>query len=116
MAIAGIFKNAIASEVGNTFTSVYTAPSTPTAKTSYLIECDIACTEDSGVQISVKLTKGDGSSAYVVKNAPVPVGSAIQVIDGQKIVLMPGDSLDVKCETSGSTVDVILSLVEDVNI
>jgi LysM repeat protein len=116
MAIAGIFKNAIASEVGNTFTSVYTAPMTPTAQTSYLIECDIACTGDSGVQISVKLTKADASFAYVVKNAPVPVGSAIQVIDGQKIVLMPGDSLDVKCETPGNTVDVILSLVEDVNI
>jgi hypothetical protein len=113
MAIAGIFKNAIAVGVSNTLTSVYTAP---TAKTSYLIECDIACTGDSGVQISVKLSKADGSSAYVVKSAPVPVGSSIQVIDGQKIVLMPGDSLKVKCETPGSTVDVILSLVEDVNI
>lgn len=116
MAIAGIFKNAIAHEVGNSFTSVYTAPTTPTAQTSYLIECDIACTGDSGVQITVKLTKADESFAYIVKNAPVPVGSAIQVIDGQKIVLMPGDSLDVKCETPGSKVDVILSLVEDVNI
>lgn len=113
MAIAGLFKNAIATVTGEQYTSIYTAP---TGKTSYLIECDIACVEDSGVQVSVKLVKSDLSSAHVVKNAPVPVGSAIQVIDGQKIVLEAGDSLQVKCETSGSSVDVILSLVEDVNI
>jgi len=114
MAIAGNFKNAIAT-VADTdgFVAVYTAP---VDKTSYVIECDIACLESSGVQGSVRLQKADTSTAHIVKSAPVPVGSAIQVIDGQKIVLEPGDALEVKCETTSSSVDVVVSLVEDVNI
>lgn len=114
MAIAGNFKNAIAniSDVDG-FVAVYTAP---VDKTSYIIECDVACTSNSGVQVSVRLQKADTSTAHIVKDAPVPVGSAIQVIDGQKVVLEAGDSLEVKCETASSTVDVVVSLVEDVNI
>lgn len=116
------FKNAIRSNVGygtgasGTFTEIYKAPSAPVAKTSYLIECDVACLDSSGVQVSVKLVKSGGTEAHVVKNAPVPSGSSIQVIDGQKIVLEPGDALQVKCETVGKAVDVIVSLVEDVNL
>jgi hypothetical protein len=110
--MVAIFKNAISANVGNTLTTVYTAP---VGKSSYLIECDVACLDSSGVQISVVLAKLGGSSAHVVKNAPVPTGSSIQVISGQKIVLEPGDSLKVKCETPGQSVDVVLSLVEDVN-
>ena len=109
-----LFKNAIAT-VGDTLTTVYTAPLSPVAKATYLIECDIACLDNSGVQVSVVLVKTNAASAYVVKNAPVPTGSSIQVISGQKIVLEPGDALKVKCETADKSVDVVLSLVEDVN-
>jgi hypothetical protein len=127
MSIAGQFKNAIRSGVGKNqttnsdgittlindgFTTIYTTPST---FASYVIECDIACVGDSGVQVSVRVKKSDGTKAHVVKSAPVPVGSSIQIIDGQKLVLEAGDSLEVTCETAGESVDVIVSLVENVN-
>lgn len=112
MAQLGIFKNAIKNNIGNSFTTIYTAPA---LKTSYILECDIASTGNTGVQISVRITDTSASTtAYVVKNAPVPVGSALQLIDGQKIVLEEGDTLQVKCETTGEVVDVIVSLVEDI--
>lgn len=112
MAATGIFKNAIRASVGNTFTTIYTAPS---GKTSYIIECDVASTGNSGVQTSIRVNDVSTSNvAHVVKGAPVPVGSAIQIIDGQKLVLEAGDFIEVKCDTSGSTVDVIISLIEDV--
>lgn len=127
MSIAGQFKNAIKSGVGKNqttdasgnvslvndgFTVIYTAPNT---FASYVIECDIACVSDSGVQVSVRVKKADGTKAHVVKSAPIPVGSSIQIIDGQKLVLESGDSLEVVCETAGEAVDVIVSLVENVN-
>lgn len=112
MAASGIFKNAIQANVGNSFTTIYT---TPASKTSYIIECDVASTGNSGVQISVRVKDNSTSTyAYVVKSAPIPVGSAIQIIDGQKLVLEAGDLIEVKCETTGATVDVIVSLIEDV--
>jgi hypothetical protein len=112
MAALGIFKNAIRSGVNNTWTTIYTAPS---GKTSYIIECDVASTGNTGVQASVRVTDSSASvTAHVVKNAPIPVGSAIQIIDGQKLVLESGDVLQVMCDSTGQTVDVIVSLVEDV--
>lgn len=117
--MTSVFKNAIKT-VSNTLTTVYTAPASSgsvSGKTSYIIECDIACVGTSGVQVSVVLVKDTTptTSAYIVKGAPVPVGSAIQVVDGQKIVLEPGDAIKVRCDTAGESVDVIVSLVEDVN-
>jgi hypothetical protein len=124
MATAGLFKNAVKDSVAlnkdsagaiqnDGFTTIYTAPS---GLTSYIIECDIACIETSGVQVSVRLKTSSGTKVHVVKSAPVPVGSAIQIINGQKLVLMPGDSLEVKPVTPDAKVDVIVSLVEDVNM
>ena len=112
MAATGIFKNAIKTAVGNTWTQVYAAPS---GKTSYIIQCDVANIANSGVQISLRVRDNSASIyAFLVKNAPVPVGSSIQVIDGQKIVLESLDTLELICDTTGSTVDVVVSLIEDV--
>lgn len=112
----GQFKNAVKKAVGNDGVVVYTAP----AGAAYIIECDMACTGDSGVQVSVSIIDASAEESeqevFLVKNAPVPVGSAIQIIDGQKIVLESGDSIKVLCETEGQTVDVVLSLVENVNL
>lgn len=113
MAIS-LFKNAVAAAVGNSFVTIYTAP---VGKDSYTIELDIASNGNTGVQITARLHDVSAAvTANIVKGAPVPVGSALQVIDGQKIVLEAGDYIEVKCDTPGETVDVILSLVEDVNI
>ena len=112
MASLGIFKNAIEASVGNSFTEIYAAPA---GKTSYIIECDVANTGNSGIQITARIYDSSaGIYAHLVMGAPVPVGSAIQIIDGQKIVLEAGDKLELKCDTTGQTVDVIVSLVEDV--
>ena len=129
MSLAGQFINAVKAGVTSTtpdndtlgangFTTIYTAPAGGGGlppKTSYVIECDIASTGSTGVQASVRLRKSDGQVVFLVRGSPVPVGSTIQIIDGQKLVLMPGDSLQVKCETEDNNVDVIVSLVEDVN-
>jgi hypothetical protein len=117
----GEFKNSnfpgipygIHTDPNNGFTTIYTAPA---GKASYIIQLDIASTGNTGVQISVRVVDASAAnSALLVKNAPVPVGSAIQIIDGQKVVLEEGDKLEVRCDTSGETVDAICSLVEDVN-
>lgn len=110
--MSAVFKNSVKPSVGNTYTTIYEA----TQKTAYIIECDIACITASGVQVSVKLKKSNPNvEAHVVKDVPIPPGSTIQVINGQKLVLEVGDSLEAKCETSGATVDVIVSLVDGVN-
>ena len=93
-----------------TVTTIYTAPS---AKTSILLELDVANTTTAVVQTSVQVTDTSATStAYLVKDAPIPSGSALQVISGQKVILETGDLIKV---TSSGAVDCIASILEDVN-
>ena len=113
MAVISKFKNAVKAGIGNTFETVYTAPS---GKDSYVIELDVASNGNTGVQTTVRLhDQSENVTVNIVKQAPIPVGSALQVIDGQKIVLEAGDFIEIQCDTVGETVDAIMSLVEDVN-
>ena len=103
------FKNAQGTNI-TSVTSIYTAPS---LKTSILLELDIANTTTSVVQTSVQITDTSASStSYLVKDAPIPTGSALQVISGQKVILEAGDIIKV---TSNGAVDCVASILEDVN-
>ncbi len=107
--MANDFKNAKAVGV-TTQTTVYTAPA---LKDSIILELDVANTTSSAVTASVKLYDAtDSAFAHIVKDAPIPTGGALQVISGQKVVLMTGDYL---CVVSSGAVDVVCSILEDVN-
>lgn len=107
--MANDFKNAKAVGV-TTQTTVYTAPA---LKDSIILELDVANTTSSAVTASVKLYDAtDSALAHIVKDAPIPTGGALQVISGQKVVLMTGDYL---CVVSSGAVDVVCSILEDVN-
>ena len=55
----------------------------------------------------------DGSNdRYIVKNAPLPVGSSIECVQG-KIVIPSGGS--IKAKKDGGSADVIVSLLTDVS-
>lgn len=85
-----------------TETTVYTGPaSTETT----VIGLSVACTSANPATVSVKL-----NSAYIVKDAPVPVGGSLVAIGGeQKVVVEATDTLSV---ISDETVDVITSVLE----
>ena len=107
--MANDFKNA--QNVGvTTVETVYTAPA---SKDSIVLELDIANTTTSAVTVSAEVVDSSASTAaFIVKNAPVPVGGALQVISGQKIILLTGDSIRV---TASGASDVVCSILEDIN-
>ena len=92
---------------------MYTA-NNGSAVNSILIELDIANTGTSAVQVTVLVRDSSASTTYhLVKNAPVPVGSALKKsVSGQKIVLNGDDKIQVYA--SAATVDVVASILEDV--
>ncbi len=52
---------------------------------------------------------------YIIKNAPIPYGSSLELIDGgSKIVLQTGDALTVVSDTA-SSLDSIVSVVDAVS-
>ena len=96
-----------------TATTVYTS----TGVDSIILELDIANTTASAVTASAEVldssaNSGAGTDAYIVKDAPIPAGSSLQVISGQKVILESGDSVRV---TASGACDVVCSILEDVN-
>jgi len=83
--------------VGTSVEDVYTAD-------SYDTIVGIALTNVHTSSIDVDVYINDGTNdIYLVKSAPIPVGSSLELIDGgSKIVLQTGDELKVQSDTDAS--------------
>ena len=114
--MANNFKNAFATNVSINSaapTDIYTASVSGSGVNSILIELDIANTGSSAVSVTVLIRDTSASASYhVVKIAPVPVGSTLKVVSGQKIVLNANDKVQVYA--TAQTVDVVASILEGV--
>ena len=108
--MANAFKNKTQRQIGTSLTALESYTVAGSTETT-VIGLTIANT--SSAQIEVDATLNDGSNDfYIVKAAPVPVGSSLVVIGGdQKVVLMPGDSVKVK-SSAGTSADAIMSILE----
>jgi hypothetical protein len=107
--MANTFKVVTDTGVGTSPATIYTCPS---ATQTTVIGLTVANIETSQILISVQLENNDGDNVYLVKNAPVPVGSAIVPVGGdQKVVLEASDVLKVTSDTASSA-DVTLSILE----
>ena len=94
-------------------TDIYTSNTGSAACNSILIELDIANTGTSAVTVTILIRDSSASASYhIVKNAPVPTGSALKVVSGQKVVLNGDDKVQIYA--SANTVDVVASILEDV--
>lgn len=77
--------------------------------THTVIGLSLANVNTSNVTASVKLNKSGGASAFLIKDAVVPLGGALVVVGGdQKLVLEAGDSLTAYGSTSAA-LDAVLS-------
>ena len=67
-------------------------------------------------QINMDVFINDGSNDYyIVKDAPIPAGSALQVLDGgAKVVMQASDVLKVQSDTASSA-DVWVSVVDTIS-
>jgi uncharacterized Zn ribbon protein len=60
----------------------------------------------------VKLEKNSGDNVFIVKDVPVPGGSALIVVGGdQKLVMEVSDVIKVQSDTANS-IDTTLSILE----
>jgi hypothetical protein len=113
--MANTFKTVTDTAVGTSHCHyLYTCPaSTETT----VIGMNVANIHTSQIEVDVQLdastrTSGAEDSVYIIKAAPVPVGSSIVIIGGeQKVVVEPGDTVKVTSNTAASA-DVALSLLE----
>ena len=76
----------------------------------------LANTTTSQIEVDVAITdNSDNVTAYIIKNAPIPAGSSLELIDGgSKIVLQSGDKLRAKSNATDS-LDVVVSAVDAIS-
>ena len=100
--MAQTFKNYTAASIGSTPTTVYTVAS---ATTSILIGVNLANRTASQITVSAQL-----GTTYIVKDAPIPSGGALSVLEG-KIIAEAADTIVVTSDTASSC-DAIISVLE----
>ena len=95
--------------IGTSATTIFTANSNDT-----IVGISLANVVATAITASVYINDGT-NDFYLVKSAPIPVGSSLQVLDGgAKIVLQSGDILKVVSDTA-SSLDAWVSTIDTIS-
>ena len=69
------------------------------------------------VDALIEVQSGQGEDVFLIKNADIPFGSALEVISGKVIVANTGsgtgDTLQVRCQTGTAHMDATVSILEN---
>jgi hypothetical protein len=108
--MASPFKRTGAASVG---TGVVTVATVPAAKVWVLIDASCANVNASGLQVKGTLRHVQGGTTInLVKDGPIPNGSAMVVVGApRKVAMLAGDQITALCDTAAS-MDVALSYLE----
>tara|TARA_E500000178_G_C16483861_1_gene514284 strand:- start:36 stop:362 length:327 start_codon:yes stop_codon:yes gene_type:complete len=103
------FRRYTSNDVGTGAATLFTANSYDT-----VVGISVANVTASAVNASVYINDGS-NDIYLIKDAPIPAGSSLQVLDGgAKFVVQSGDALKVISDTA-SSLDVWVSTVDDIS-
>ena len=95
---------------------LYTTPGTATNTKSIVLGLILCNVHTSQVTVSVQLVSNTAdtetnANVYLLKNVPVPAGSSLEVLAGNKVVLQGTDVLRIDCSVSAK-IDAALSIME----
>ena len=103
------FRRYTSNDIGTAAATLFTADSYDT-----VVGISVANITASAVTASVYINDGT-DDIYLIKDAPIPSGSALQVLDGgAKFVVQSGDALKVISDTA-SSLDVWVSTVDAIS-
>jgi len=103
------FKSQATAGLGTSGSPSTVTPTVTSGTTATLIGLSFANITAAAVQVSAKLNKSGGTSAFLVKDATVLPGGALAVVGGdQKVVLETGDTITAY-SSSSSSIDAVVS-------
>lgn len=106
--MANTFKLKTKANVGVTSENIYVVPS---ATTTTVIGITLANISGGSINVGVGITRTSSDDVSVLKNVPIPQGSSLEVMQGNKIVLETTDTITVKSDVNNS-LDVSLTILE----
>ena len=93
--------------------TLYTVPGSTTTVVLGLMLCNID-TSQRLVDVHIESDTSDtetNSNVHAIKDAPIPAGSTLEVMAGNKVVLQATDVLKIDCDVAGK-IDATLSIME----
>jgi hypothetical protein len=118
--MANDFKRICTPSIGTSLTTIYAVPAGPSsaALESIVIGITMSNKTTSGVTAGIWIDNEDGSNdVWIVKDATIPAGASLEVMAGNKLVLMNDGSNADNLEaiaSAGTSIDVTVSVLEDV--
>ena len=118
--MANDFKRICTPSIGTSLTTIYAVPAGPSsaALESIVIGITMSNKTTSGVTTGIWIDNEDGSNdVWIVKDATIPAGASLEVMAGNKLVLMNDGSNADNLEaiaSAGTSIDVTVSVLEDV--
>ena len=106
--MANTFKLKTKANVGIATQNIYVVPS---ATTTVVIGITLANTSGTGCLVGVGITRPSTDDVKLLKNAPIPQGSSLEFMAGNKVVLEAADTLTVDSDSNNS-VDATLTIME----
>jgi len=104
------FERGIAKDIGTTASTLWTATSDDA-----VVGIMISNTTASQILVDVYITN-TSVDYYLVQSAPIPSGSALQLLDGgAKVVMQNGDVLKIESDTATSA-DAWVSVIDSVSV
>jgi len=97
-------------------TSLVDQYTVPSATTAIIVGMSVANTSANSITVDVKIVSDTSDTetnenAYLVKSAPVPSGSSLEIMSGNKLVLQTTDKIQALASTTG-VADILISLME----
>ena len=106
--MANTFKLKSKTNVGVTTVGIYTVPS---ATTTVVIGITLANTSGSGINVGIGITRSSTDDVNLMKNVPIPQGSSLEFMQGNKVVLEATDTFTAESDVN-NTLDVALTIME----
>jgi hypothetical protein len=105
------FKLKTKASVGVTTVGIYTVP---VSTTTTILGITLANVSGSGINVTVGIARTLADDVSIIRNVPIPQGSSLEFMQGNKVVLEPDDAVTVKSDVLNS-LDVSLSILEMVD-
>ena len=81
------------------------------SSTLVLLSILLSNTSAASQDVDVALIKNSGDNTHLIKNAPVPAGSSLEIIAGSKIIMESSDVLRIRAATA-SKIDATVSYLD----
>tara|TARA_R110000803_G_C11924171_1_gene314688 strand:- start:60 stop:383 length:324 start_codon:yes stop_codon:yes gene_type:complete len=105
--MAEVYQRAQA-ELTTSFATVYTVPG---ATSSVMIGCRLSNIGASSVNVDIKVGASGSTKRIIGADTPLPVGSSLSALSGDKLILEAGEILEAKA-SSNTQADIIVSILE----